>query len=422
MDQEDHTLRARADRIWDWVDRTVIRPGKAVPIGADDPCTLDPKALQPLTEHQSATAPVIWLLGKVQAGKSSIVRALTGDTDAAVGAGFRPCTRSARIYDLPPEAPILRFLDSRGLGEVGYDPSEDLHVNAGESHLIMPVFRASDPAQKPVFDALTTIRRQRPDWPILGVVTCLHETYPPGAGHPAPYPFGQDAEPTGPVPTDLARAVAHHRAALNSLPGNGAVGLVAVDFTQELHGLNPLDYGREALAAALAETAPPAIAGALAAREGDAVTARATSHVLGYASAAAAADLIPLASTVAVPAVWGKMLHSLAQIHDVEWTRNHLAQFAGCLGGAVLVKETAKHGLKNAAKLVPVVGWTLGTAGSAALTFASSYAIGIAACRYLSYLSRGEPVSEDAVKTAFEEALSRGRKEAEDRDLGGDER
>jgi GTP-binding protein EngB required for normal cell division len=46
-------------------------------------------------------APVVWLLGKVQSGKSSIIRALTGETAAAVGNGFRPCTRSSAIFDFP---------------------------------------------------------------------------------------------------------------------------------------------------------------------------------------------------------------------------------------------------------------------------------------------------------------------------------
>src|SRR5690606_34222822 len=34
-------------------------------------------------------APVVWLLGKVQSGKTSIIRAVTGASDAEIGDGFR---------------------------------------------------------------------------------------------------------------------------------------------------------------------------------------------------------------------------------------------------------------------------------------------------------------------------------------------
>ena len=64
-------------------------------------------------------SPVFWLIGKVQSGKSSIVRALTGSEIALIGNGFQACTKNSRIYHFPdPEHCLLRFLDTRGLGEV----------------------------------------------------------------------------------------------------------------------------------------------------------------------------------------------------------------------------------------------------------------------------------------------------------------
>ena len=41
--------------------------------------------------------PVVWLIGKAQAGKTSIIRALTGSETAKIGNGFQPCTRTARF-------------------------------------------------------------------------------------------------------------------------------------------------------------------------------------------------------------------------------------------------------------------------------------------------------------------------------------
>lgn len=43
------------------------------------------------------TAPVVWLLGKAGAGKTSVIAALTGDSTAEIGRGFAPCTQSARL-------------------------------------------------------------------------------------------------------------------------------------------------------------------------------------------------------------------------------------------------------------------------------------------------------------------------------------
>ena len=76
---------------------------------------------QPIAERARGFAPVVWLLGKVQSGKTSIIREPTQSSDAEIGSGFRACTKTARVFDFPSEAPIIRFLDTRGLGEVAYD-------------------------------------------------------------------------------------------------------------------------------------------------------------------------------------------------------------------------------------------------------------------------------------------------------------
>src|SRR3954466_7578686 len=71
--------------------------------------------------------PVFWLFGKTQSGKTSIIKFLTGADDAEIGHGFRPCTRFSRQYQFPTdEAPLLTFLDTRGVDEPGYEPDVDL--------------------------------------------------------------------------------------------------------------------------------------------------------------------------------------------------------------------------------------------------------------------------------------------------------
>src|SRR5262249_15976263 len=77
--------------------------------------------------REKTPVPVFWLLGKTQSGKTSLIKYLTGADDAEIGHGFRPCTTFSREYQFPTqEAPLLTFLDTRGMDEPGYDPREDL--------------------------------------------------------------------------------------------------------------------------------------------------------------------------------------------------------------------------------------------------------------------------------------------------------
>ena len=119
----------------------------------------DPAADRDIAEKAAVSAPVVWLIGKVQSGKSSIVRALTGATAAEVGSGFKACTKTARIFDFPAEAPVIRFLDTRGLGEAGYDAAADIAVAEGQAHLLLVVMRATDPAQDAIVEVVRQARR-----------------------------------------------------------------------------------------------------------------------------------------------------------------------------------------------------------------------------------------------------------------------
>lgn len=190
--------------------------------------------------------PVLWLLGKTQSGKTSIIRALTGSPAAEIGNGFQPCTRSARFYDFPADAPLVRFLDTRGLGEVAYDPADDMRYCEAQAHLLVAVMKVADIHQAAVFDALLAIRRRHPEWPLLLVQTGLHELYPHGSEHIQPWPYAGDSLPEA-VPLDLRRAIAAQRAALGTLPGFAPVSWVAVDLTLPEDGFDPPDYGLEAL-------------------------------------------------------------------------------------------------------------------------------------------------------------------------------
>src|SRR5262245_40300176 len=116
-------------------------------------------------KRAQSIAPVVWLLGKTGAGKTAIVAALTGDPRAEVGEGFAPCTRTAAFYDVPPEVSLLRFLDTRGIGEADYDPANDIAWCEGQSHLLLIVMQVADPAQHAPLRVLWQARQRHPDWP-----------------------------------------------------------------------------------------------------------------------------------------------------------------------------------------------------------------------------------------------------------------
>ena len=116
----------------------------------------------------------------------------------------------------PPPRPVVRFLDTRGLDEVAYEPGEDIRYCETQAHLVLAVMKATDLAQGAVFAVLHTVRRRHPQWPVVIAQTGLHEGYPPRhracpalplcppalAEHGPPWPGPRLARParsTGPI-------------------------------------------------------------------------------------------------------------------------------------------------------------------------------------------------------------------------------
>lgn len=354
-----------------------------------------------------APVPVLWLLGKTQAGKTSIIRTLTGSDDAAIGNGFQPCTRSARFYDFPAGMPVLRFLDTRGLGERAYDPSEDIAFCESSAHLVMAVVKISDPGQEAVFDVVRAVRRRHPDWPVLLALTGLHELYPPGAGHPLPYPFdpGQASDSSG-WPADIARACQAQRDRLGALAGDAPVRPVLVDLTLPEDGFVPHDYGRDALWSAIealtAERLRRELLGDVVVR--DTLARAAHPHIVGHSLTAGALGAVPVVDLVAVTAVQVKMLHALAALHGERWSRRLAGEFVALLGTGIAGGVVGRMLGKSVVKLVPGWGQTLGAAWGASTSAGVTYAIGKAAVAFLAARKAGA-VDAEVVRAAYAEAL-----------------
>lgn len=369
-------------------------------------------------KRAQAIAPVVWLLGKTGAGKTAIVAALTGDPRAEVGEGFEPCTRTAAFYDVPPEAPLLRFLDSRGLGEADYDPAKDIAWCEEQSHLLLVAMQVADPVQNTVLRALQEARRRHPDWPVVVAQTGLHRLYPVGIGHPKPYPYtgGSEDETHASVPHALRQALAHQRRLFEGLRGPRP-RFVAIDFTIPEDGFPPHDFGLEMLWRVFEEAGPNAfealhLAGADA--ESDRIRAKARPLIYGYSAAAAGAGAIPI-PIVGVGGLAGLlaiMLRALAIRYRVAWTPSTFAQFSGTVGGGALVWWLLRYGFREILKLTPMVGAVAAGALNAAAAFAVTVGIGEAACVWLAYRRRGLTAPSDEVRRAFADGLAAGLRQA----------
>ena len=383
-------LGERSDQLWRALEAAMFGPG-------------DTAAREAAAQAAAADAPVVWLLGKAQAGKSSIAAALTG-APIAIGQGFRPITRTASVYDFPAEAPRIRFLDTRGLAEAGYDPAEDIAWCRERAHLVLAVVRVQDQAPAPLPDLLDRIRRADPGTAIVIAQTALHDAYGPGETHALPYAWtGTASDDDNPsLPATLRRMLASQRAGFSRLRG-AAPRFVPIDFTQPGDGLSPRDYGFDALVGALAAVADARLAALLAA-------VRATAEgsldriILWHAGAAAAANAVPVAGLAAAAAVQARLLQALAVRYGVVWTRDRLLAFAGAVGTVMLLRQGLLLGLRQAASLLPPAAPFVVPVASLA-AFAVTFALGRAACVYLKDLAAGRPVGEDAVRAAFQEAL-----------------
>lgn len=350
--------------------------------------------------------PVVWLLGKTQAGKTSIIRAITGSTQAEIGNGFRPCTRTARLYVFPSEEDcLLRFLDTRGLGEASYDPTEDLAFGQDQSHLLMVVIRAMDHANSAVQDAVRKIRKAKPEWPVIVVQTALHDGYAWGTGHPQPYPFEAEGWQEA-VPTDLARSLVRQREEFAGLSKH----FVPVDFTLPEDRLAPELYGLESLWNAIEADMPIGLRAMfrqqpeLQAELADLYFRTAWPHIVSYSVAAGAAGAVPLplVNVPTVLAIDAQMFHVIASIYGQRLSGKVMGELASAIGTGFLARLAGRSLLA----MIPGVG----TAAAAVYTAAATYALGCTLCWYFAQMQQGITPDAEKLRTLFAQEMDEGRR------------
>ncbi|HEV3384444.1 MAG TPA: DUF697 domain-containing protein [Gemmata sp.] len=377
--------------------------------GEDRPPDLDATLAE---LHKKTPVPVLWLIGKTQSGKTSIIKFLTGASDAVIGSGFRPTTRTTRRYEFPTvEAPLLEFLDTRGLDEPGYNPTADIEALDHLAHVVIVTAKATDFAQGNIRAILESIRSVNPSRPVVLCITTLHETFP-RQPHPSPYPFKSPSPPNplspgerglggegAAIPEDLLRCIEHHAKEFAGLYDV----LVPIDLTKPEDGFAEPNYGGEQLKTVLLSVLPDAYRQTLLRLKEATETLKdihlqhAIPIILGYSTLAATAGGVPMpfVDMVLIPGIQARMAHHLAGVYGQPMTAERFREIAAAVGVGLVSRQLARQ----ATKFIPVVGSAVGAAVGAA----STYALGRALCYYFEAVCEGHVPDADSLKFYYQE-------------------
>ncbi len=366
--------------------------------------------------------PVFWLIGKTQSGKTSIIHYLTGAEDAEIGQGFKPCTRFSRQYQFPtPDAPLLTFLDTRGMDEPGYDPAEDLAKFDASTHVVILTVKVLDHALERFLKHWQVIRRSRSDRPVVLALTCLHEAYPQQQ-HVLPYLFeegreargegrgkeeGKNGMPAPAVSPELLRSMEAQRARFSGLCDY----VVPIDLTPVSEGFNEPNYGGDKLKESLLHALPGGYRQTLLMLdEGtrqlqDFYAGHALPYILGYSSLAATAGAFPIpwVDLLVLPSIQTRMIYQLAELYGQPLSGQRFMEMASSLGMGILMRQA----VREVVKFIPVFGSLAG----GTLAWASTYALGKAFCYYYRAVHKGHVPQPEQLRHYYQDQLHQAAQE-----------
>jgi uncharacterized protein (DUF697 family)/predicted GTPase len=355
------------------------------------------------------------LVGKPQAGKSSIVRGLTGVSPEIIGQGFRPHTQHTERYSYPTdEVPLIVFTDTVGLGD-GTSETADVvrelieevaDQPATNAKILILTVKINDFAIDTLRQVATKIRQQHPEVPCLLAVTCLHELYPADVSNHPDYP------PSFP---EVDRAFTEIKRSFEGLYDRA----VLIDFTLEEDGFDPVFYGLEALVENISELLPEAEARTIAQllsdqqagkQIGDLYREAGRRYILPFSvmAGAVAAVPLPLATMPVLTAVQVSMVGALGQLYGQTLSPSQAGGVVSAIAGGFLAQAIGRELIK----FIPGFGSVIAASWASAYT----WALGEAACVYFGDLMGGKKPDPQRIQAAMQESFElakerfRGRK------------
>ncbi|NJN32157.1 MAG: hypothetical protein HC824_18360 [Synechococcales cyanobacterium RM1_1_8] len=352
------------------------------------------------------------LIGKPQAGKSSIVRGLTGVSADIIGQGYRPHTQHTERYAYPAEElPLLIFTDTVGLGDASQATAEilgeltrELKQEGQGARILILTVKITDFATDSLRAIAQSLRQTYPQIPVLLAVTCLHELYPsPQDDHPA-------------YPPDL-EAVSRAYAAIQTDFAGLYDQAVLLDFTLEEDGYSPALYGLEPLRDRLADLLPAAEARALEQLLSEQTivsdqlgslyrnVGRRYISAFSIMAATLAAVPLPFATMPVLTALQASMVGLLGKLYGQTLSPSQAGGVVSSIAGGFVAQAIGRE----LVKFIPVFGSVVAASWAAAYT----WALGESACVYFGDLMGGKTPDPERIqgvmRSAFEEAKARFR-------------
>lgn len=346
------------------------------------------------------------LIGKPQAGKSSIIRGLTGVSAEIVGQGYRPHTQHTERYAYPSnELPLLIFTDTVGLGDINQETQAiiqelvgDLQQETKRARVLILTVKINDFATDTLRQIAQQLRQQYPEVPCLLAVTCLHEIYPASVSdHPA-YP---------PDYEELNRAYIGIQEAFAGLYDRSLL----IDFTLEEDGYNPVFYGLDALRDNLAELLPEAEAQAIyqlldkqaSEKLGNIYRDVGRRYTLSFAVMAAtlAAVPLPFATMPVLTALQVSMVTLLGKLYGQNLSPSQAGGIVSAIAGGFFAQAIGRE----LVKFIPGFGSAIAASWAAAYT----WSLGETACVYFGDLMGGNKPNPQEIQSVMQEAFEKAK-------------